>query len=178
MRQIAEHRQGVDRVLDALARTEEAPRQQLRVLDETRIEFIRPVDDRQRRAVRDGDDVTVADVVQPEQAVLRRLRHHDDAIRKRADGFEDRSLVRGRQQGNRVEDHDRRHFEGLEEVDDLIAVYSAVDAVLVLDECDVTFRQHRGRGMHRRRLARRAERRRGPIGVMSSPSSMRTTSTR
>ena len=71
-----------------------------------------------------------------------RRRHHDHLIRGRRDLLEDRTLVWRRVFENGVGDHDGRNAQPGDDVDDIVAVDAAVDAVLVLDDRDVMLVQH------------------------------------
>ena len=75
---------------------------------------------------------------------LRRFGHDDHLIRPRRDLLEDRTLVRRRIFEDRVGDHDRRDPQPAEDVQHLVAVDTAVDAVLVLDDGDVALVQQVG----------------------------------
>ena len=102
----------VDGVFDAFG-TEESPGEQLRTFVIVHVP-IWPVDGRHRGTVRSRDAYARADLVQREQSILRCVGHHDGAISQPANG----SIVGGGRRRNRVEDHDRRHFEGREQIGD------------------------------------------------------------
>ena len=80
------------------------------------------------------------------QALARRLRHHDHLIGQCHHRLEHRTLLRCRVFEHRVGDDDGRHAQRLHDLDDLVAVGAAVDAVLVLDDRDVAAVEQFGGG--------------------------------
>ena len=91
--------------------------------------------------MRDGDDLVAVDVEAGAQPVPGGLGHHDHLVGERHDLFEHRTLVRRRIFEDSVGDHDRRDAQAAHDLDDLVAVGAAVDAVLVLDDRDVALVQ-------------------------------------
>jgi hypothetical protein len=131
--------QRVDRELVALARAQE-PKAQDHV----------PIGDAQRRFdgrgfhernVRDavGNDANAPwiDSVGLAQEVRGGARHHDGCLGDRDQLAQDRALVGRRVAQDRMERGHDRDVQGAREVDDVVAILAAPDAVLVLDRHDV-----------------------------------------
>jgi hypothetical protein len=145
--QVAQLGEGVDGPLDALAPAEQAPGQQHRA-------------DRGRqpaagaghgRAVGDRGHLGRVDVEQAAEPGAGGLGHHDQAARRVGDLLEHPALVVGGLEQDRVGHHDRRHGQLPQQLDDLLAVGPAEDAVLVLDDGDVVLAEQVGGGVERGR---------------------------
>ena len=93
-----------------------------------------------RRAVRDDADLVDLARVQPGQQALRRVGHHDHALRLVAEGGEYLELVRRRLREDGVQRHDERLRKLADEGEHVLAVTATEDAVLVLKEHDVDVR--------------------------------------
>ena len=78
------------------------------------------------------------------QPVAGRFGHDDHLIRPRRDLLEHRTLVRRWVFEDRVGDYDRRDPQPADDVHHLVAVDTAVDAVLVLDDGDVALVEQLG----------------------------------
>ena len=106
---------------------------------------------RDRGAVGDRGHLRRVDVepgAQPSPRAASDMTTRRSAIAATCD--EDRSLVRCRIAEDGVGDHDGRNPEGSEDIEDLVAVGAAVQAVLVLHDGDVALVQQVGGGRHRR----------------------------
>ena len=136
----------VDDPFDALSRTEQPPGQQCRPTEPPR----RGDPGWDGRAVRNRGDLPRIDVEADTESLPGCRRHHDHLIRGRRDFLENRTLVWRRVFENRVGDDDGRNTQPGDDVDDIVAVDTAVDAVLVLDHRDVILVQHVGAGRDRR----------------------------
>src|SRR4029079_9341728 len=101
------------------------------------------------RAVRDDGDLRQVDGVPGREPFARGHRHRDDGIGLRYHRLEDLTLVCRRVGQHGVQDDDARHPDLVQQVQDLAAVGSAVDAVLVLHDGDVAPVQLRGRAVDR-----------------------------
>ena len=88
--------------------------------------------------MRDRGDFAAVDVKPMTQPLVGRFGHHDHLIGPRRDLLEHRTLVRRRVFEDRVRYDDRRDPQRADDVNHLVAVGTAVDAVLVLDDRDVT----------------------------------------
>ena len=142
---------GVDDPLDALPRPQQAPGQQCRPAVASACRGCRrhvgPMGDRRHLACVDVEDAT--------QALACRLRHDHHLIGHRGDRLQHRTLVWGRNIEHRMGDHDGWHAQSAEDVEDVVPVRTAVDAVFVLHDRDVTgIQQLRGRRCRGGRLAR------------------------
>ena len=138
---------GLDRPLDALARPEQTPREQAGGPVGWSFGGRRGVGEWRRRAVRDDVDLRGVDVEAFDQSDAGALGHHDDGVGGVAHPLEHEPLVRRRVRDHGVGDHDRRHDEGVQHGEHLVAVGAAVDAVLVLDDRHVGAIEHvDGRG--------------------------------
>ena len=142
----AELGQRVDGPLDALARPEQPPGQQLR-----------PAAPRgggpdglgRRRTV--GDDVHLGrvDAEPVDQPVPAAARHDHDGTGGPAQVGEHAPLPLGRRLAHGVRHHDRRDGQPIDQLEDLVAVRTRVDPVLVLDDRHVGAIEHVGTGAPR-----------------------------
>ena len=92
----------------------------------------------------DRVDLLGVDVEAAAEPVLCGAGHDDHTVGERCDLDEHRPLVCCRLGQDGVGDHDGRNAEGAEDRDDLVAVVTPVDAVLVLDDRDVAVVQQVG----------------------------------
>ena len=145
---VAQRRHGVDHPLDALAGPS---RPQVSIVGRPEREAGAAGGD--RGAVRDGRHLGRVDVEAAAQPLARRLGHDDDPVGERGDLDEDRPLVRCRLAQDGVGDHDGRDPQVAEDVEHLVAVGAAVEAVLVLDDRDVALVQQIGSSRPRTRRA-------------------------
>ena len=132
LREVLQRGHRVDDPLDALARAQQAPGQDGRPA-RTHQRGGRG----QRRAVRDGGHLAVIDGEAGAQTFAGSFGHHHHLVGQRQHLVEHRTLVWCRIFQHRMGDDDRRHPQALHDLDDLVAVRSAVNAVLVLDDGDV-----------------------------------------
>ncbi len=100
----------------------------------------------------DEGDALRVDRVAGQEAAAGGGGHDHHGVSGGQDAFQDLALMRGRIHEDRVEHHDDRDGELVEDGEDLIAVRSAVDPVLVLDDHDVESAEDlRGLGLTPRR---------------------------
>jgi hypothetical protein len=97
------------------------------------------------RAVRDHNDLRRTDVVGLQQSRACGHRHGDYSVGELNHPLENLALVAGRRPEHRVQDHDGWHSETVEHTEDLVAIGSAVDSELVLDDRHIKLIE-RGRG--------------------------------
>ena len=145
--QIAQHRHGLDAPLDPLAGAEQPPGQDGELPEAER--RLRPRRRPGGRAVRDDADLRHVDGVPGREPFARSRRHRDDGIGLGHHRLEDLTLVRRRLGQHGVQDNDAWHPDLVQQVQDLTAVRSAVDAVLVLHDGDIAQVQLRGRPTER-----------------------------
>ena len=106
-----------------------------------------------RHAVRDHADLGGVHMIRPQQDFAGVLGHHDDDGGQPAHRLEHRALMRGGRGQHRVQHDDRGVSSALQQLDDLVAVASAVDAVLVLHDRDVGRVESADRAAHARAIA-------------------------
>ena len=161
---VAEQRQGVDRPLDALARTEQAPGEQTAAVG--RPATVRAVDRRRGVAAPCGITATLPASTSKscEQPVAGALGHHDDGVGRVARPPRAPPLMGRRCADHGVGDDDRTAPSSAASTSrTVVAVGAAVDAVLVLDDGDVGPVEGIALRPRRRPVLRRARRRRtGP----------------
>ena len=109
---------------------------------------------RDGRAVRDRGDFAAVDVEATTQPLAGRLGHDDHLIGHRRNRLEHRTLVWGRVFEDRMGDHDRRDAQPVDDVHHFVAVGTAVDAVLMLDDRDVALVEQLGGRQPRMPLSR------------------------
>jgi len=149
--EIAQHRHGLDAPLDALAGAEQAPRQDGELPGADRRLRHRRLQG--GRAVRDDADLCHVDGIPGREPFARGRRHRDDGIGLGYHRLEDLTLVWRRVGQHGVQDDDAWDPDLVQQVQDLAAVGSAVDAILVLNDGDVAQVQLRGRPAERGAVA-------------------------
>ena len=90
------------------------------------------------RAVRDGGDLGRSTAKPGAQPLPGRLGHHDDLVSARHDLLEHRTLLWRRVFAARCGRPRSTGPQAVHDVDDFVTVGAAVDAVLVLDDGDIT----------------------------------------
>jgi hypothetical protein len=129
----------LDHPLDALARAQQAPGQH----DGSTAPHTGSLR-RDGRAVWDDGDFAAGDVEAPAQPLASRLRHHDHLVHPRGERLENRTLVWRRVFEDSVSDQDRWDAQSVDDPHDFVAIYTSVDAVLMLDDRDVALVQQLG----------------------------------
>ena len=140
----------LDDPLDALAGSEETPRQHPGT---SPIRSSGTAVAPSSSAVRDHDDLGVVDVVVIDEPLVRRRGHRDQRAGLSSDRVEHLALMPRRLDQHGVQDHDAGHPEPVEDVDDAVTVGAVIDAVLVLHHHHVERVEGRSRSFHRASLA-------------------------
>ena len=128
--------QRLDRYFDAFARREQAERQQDGMAFQAELVFIvRRIHERQvRDAVRDERDFGLGDIVNALEKLNGQTAHNHQPVAQLRQFGDDRRLSWTRFGQHRMQRHDHGHAQPAHEIQHVLAVRAAIDAVLVLDQ--------------------------------------------